>query len=229
MNNDIHTALDKLFKIHQKALKSIAAKTGNEYSPEDVQNEAWVLALEMQSEGNISFDNLITSSPETFFEILRRKLSKRWDGKLRYAKKLDHPLTVGDGNARMTLQDTIADEQELGPLEQLVKQETRQKAASQQNFLITKLKGSLAHAYTQLLDEFGDFKELATYLRISTGQCRKHYNAAVQLAQYQHHLPLTTRHRKIRKLYKPWRRFQTRRKTQLLHSDSRPITPELFS
>lgn len=228
MNNDIHIALDNLFKIHQGTLKSIAAKTGNEFSLEDVRQEAWLLALEMESKGYISFDNLLTASPAEFFEILRRKFRKRQDGKLRYAKKLDQPLIMGDGASKITLQDTIADEQEQGPLEQLVKQEKRREATGQHHLLIARLKGSLAHAYTQLLDEFGDFKELAIYLRISSGQCRKHYNAAIQLAQHQHHLKLTTRHRKIRKLYKPWRRFQTRRKIPSHHSDCQPTTLLLF-
>ena len=174
-----------------------------------------------------AFGRVISRIPAAFLKALGRQLSNSSDKKLRYARKLDHPLLTVDGGTSLTLQETIADQNELDPLALAVEQEALLEIAPQQASLIKILKGSLAHAYTQLLDEFGDFKDLSAYLHISPGQCRKRYNAAIQLARYQYHLPFTSRRRKITALLKPWRRSQPTHQTRPLHGDCQSNSLEL--
>jgi hypothetical protein len=108
----------------------------------------------------------------------------------------------------ITLQEKITTADDQDPLALLNDNESSREPNAHNKRLIKNLRGSLAHAYALLLEEFGSMKSLADYLRISAKQCQKRYDDAVELARYQRHLPLIPKRRKITTIFKPWRRFK---------------------
>ena len=104
---------------HQKKFKQIANATDQEYAPEDVQSEAWLL-FDVQESDKAPINLHNPQDIDRLFAYLYVKLVKRNEKNIRYSVRLDH-YSYGDSEDEAhPLMNKLAAPESSQPLEVLL-------------------------------------------------------------------------------------------------------------
>lgn len=204
---------DKLAEFLQFAKKyrhkfwQIAKATKREYVPDDVQNEAWLLAKEWElNETPINFDN--SEDIDKLFAFLYTKLVNHTERKIRNGVRLDH-YSYGDGSEDEVhpLMNKLAAPESTQPLEILLALEAAAELPPE-----PESHESRAGAYLYLLRYHNNkMKDVADHLLISLSYCYFRFNEAREMARIQYVLSDTVGKSGSAFFPGPWRPFRITR------------------
>lgn len=143
---------------HAGALRSIARKAGPEISADDLQQDAWLIATEIEARRGHPIDFSDPKDQSTVLSWLTSKFLKFTSKKLKNAVRLD-----ADEDSDSSISRTLAGSDSDNPLNQLMRHE--QEAASVERIPpLVRKSYSQASAYTLLLSKFDGKKSAVAKL-----------------------------------------------------------------
>jgi hypothetical protein len=202
-----HQAFEQFLRDRRRNLQMIARHTDQEFSLEDVQGEAWVLAFEMEAERGVPISFADSSYQDLLCRFLYQKLVRYAETTVRYAVKLDH-WAFGDDPDHDThpLLNKLSAARGSDPLESLLAHEDRVDEIDPSPHQ------SRASAYIRLLQHCDNrMREVACHLLISLSYCYHRFNEAMALAQRQLVLPQALPLADEAFMPRPWRPFKIQR------------------
>lgn len=163
-------------------LRRIAHGTRGEHSVEDLKNEAWLAAQDINEEAGAAFEPEDESFQAAIVSKLRKAFGRFVDRKLRFAVQLDHATAGDDGEllpnslaARLAASDAYEPEIVL---------ERAQERVSNEEHLAERF--TEAVAYLRTLEHFNnDLNRVVAYLVITVGVLRSRLARAEMLAERQ--------------------------------------------
>lgn len=202
-----HQAFERFLRDRRRNLQTIAKHTEQEFSLEDVQGEAWILAFELQEERGIPTHFADPSYQDQLCRFLYQKLVRYAETTVRYAVKLDH-WAFGDDPEHDShpLLNKLSAEAGSDPLECLMAREDSVERADPSPHQ------SRASAYIRLLQHCDNrMREVACHLLISLSYCYHRFNEAMAMAQCQLVLPQALPLADEAFMPQPWRPFKIQR------------------
>jgi len=177
----------------------------------DVQNQAWLVALEVRDRRGhpVAFDD--PTDQDLLLRYLYSRLVKFAEKTQRYAQRLDRRRLGPDGDEKPSLLDNLSATELSDPMLGLLHLEDA-RAAPPPRWHQTE-----ADAYVYLLVHRFDrqMPRLARYLRISTAHCYVR-RAAARLRLCQRPLPLENSERSPESSLRAWRRYKLYRDPEQL-------------
>lgn len=168
---------ERFKQVHRRKFKQISRATGNEHSPEDVESEAWLMAVTMQGQSAQAIDFSEAAAADRLFAYLYQRLVRYTETQVRHAVRLDH-WEGDDGPAEHPL------------LRKLAAAQADDAGASSDGGVNPH--GSRAAAYVRLLEHVGnDAGRLAEHLMISLSWCYRCCKLARDTVARQLQLPQT--------------------------------------
>jgi hypothetical protein len=189
----------------KKDLQRISRATRREYQFDDVVNEAWIMACDLQPSDGGPLDLSNADCQHLLLSHLYQHLVRYTEQKVRHAVRLDHAPkgSEHEGEAH-PLAYLLVSNDGRDVLGELVEQETD---AALESSLVEH--GSLAVAYVYLLRRFGNnMSAVADYLRISRSYAYRRCAKARWLAIQMRHIPTPPLENFMPG---PWRSFRLRR------------------
>lgn len=146
-------------------LRRIARMTRGEHTPEDVENEAWVLADRIGSKRGVPINFSLRTDQELVLGWLHNEVVKYADKQVRYAVKLDKDWDREDADSTAhAMAQLLTAPEFFDPAILLLQREEVPDPVA-----LTKHSCSQSSAYVILLSRFDwDTEELAAHLRIPT-------------------------------------------------------------
>lgn len=202
------------FVIQRKRdLQRIARMTRGECQYEDVCNEAWMLALELQAHALPEFDFADVACQEKLLARLFQRLVRYTETHCRYAVRLDHGMPGHEEDGHPLLRTLAASDAEE-PLNRLLARQDREAQANE----VIDPHASLAGAYVYLLKTFDNrMRMVAEHLLISLSYAYRCCARARLWAGHQLPIPLGVPGSTFDP--KPWRPFRIRRPPVQLELD----------
>lgn len=144
-------------------LRRIARMTRGEHTPEDVENEAWLIADRIASKRGVPINFSLRTDQELVLGWLHNEVVKYADKQVRYAVKLDKDWDKEDADSTAyTMAQLLTAPETFDPAILLLRREEVPDPHA-----LTKHSYSQASAYVILLSRFDwDTDELAAHLRI---------------------------------------------------------------
>lgn len=206
-------AFQRFVKAYRPRFKAIARKTDDEYAPDDIEGEAWLMAPRVAEKLGVGVDFDDPFFQDRLVAFLYNTLTRFTETVVRYAVKLDRQIdgediAVDDHPAMRKL----AASDFCDPLQHLLAaEETTEEPPEHEPY------ESRAGAYVHLLRRFDNrMREVAQHLLISPSYCYFRYNEALAMAQRQLPLPGAGLATDSAKDPKSWRAFrQVRRWAQI--------------
>lgn len=170
----------------RKRFKAIERKTGDEYTPEDIEGEAWLMAPVVAQKTGVSLDFDDPRFQDCLIAFLYNGLTRYTETVVRYAVKLDRQI---DGE-NVAADDHPAMRQWAAtefndPLQHLIEAEEADADHREHG-----PHESRAGAYLHLLQRFDNrMSEVADHLLISRSYCYFRYNEARRMVEQQLVLP----------------------------------------
>ena len=212
MNERKYADFLKFAKKYQYKFKRISNATKREHEPQDVQNEAWLLAAEWEiNKTPIDFDN--SQDVDKLFSFLYNKLVNHSERKIRNGIRLDHySSNDGSENEVHPLMNKLSAPENSQPLEVLLATEANANHPPE-----PKTHESRAGAYLHLLRHHKNkMKSVANYLLISLSYCYYRFNEALAMARNQYVLPCSIEQYNEFFWPAPWRPFRITQNKQPL-------------
>lgn len=201
MNKDI---VLEFLESHQKDWQRISRHTRGEYSPGDVQNEAWLMLDTLQKKG-FTLDLRRRDHQSLLISHLYQHLVRYTELNVRHAIRLDHSPSGEAGEAHPLTYLLAADEQ-YDPVVALINAEDQKQLARERHLSAHQ---SLAAAYCCLLERFNNqVVDVANHLMISPSYCYRRCAHAALLAIHQQALPAAAMVTDPDFVPGPWRHFR---------------------
>ena len=202
-------AFQRFVKAYRPRFKDIARKTDDEYAPDDIEGEAWLMAPKVAQKLGVDLDFDDSLFQDRLVAFLYQELVKYADKTVRSALKLDkqfdgEDVAVDDHPAMRRL----AASDFCDPLQHLIAAEEatdgpREHAPHE----------SRAGAYVHLLRRFDNrMREVAQHLLISPSYCYFRYNEALAMVQRQLPLPAAGLATVSANTPRSWRAFRVARR-----------------
>lgn len=174
---------ERFKQAHRRKFKQIARATGYEHSPEDVESEAWLMAITMQQQSADDIDFMQAAAGDRLFAYLYQHLVRYTETQVRHAVRLDH-WENDEGPAEHPLLRKLATEA-AGPAIDF-------SGGDEEVTGKVNPHGSRAAAYVRLLEHVGnDAGRLAEHLMISLSWCYRCCKLARDTVARQLQLPQT--------------------------------------
>jgi hypothetical protein len=202
-----HHAFEAFLRNRRRNLRTISNKSHNESTLEDVESEAWLLAIEMREERGTEIAFSDPDYQDLLLKFLYQKLVRYTEITVRYAVKLDH-WEYGDDPEHDShpLLNKLSANTSSDPLEFLLAQEDSVVHAEPSPH------ESAASAYVRLLQYCDNrMRQVAYHLLISISNCYRRFNEALSLAERQLVLPQALPLVDEAFLPQPWRSFKIQR------------------
>lgn len=214
VSSDPLSAYQRFIKAKQQRFASIASKTRNEYTIDDIESIAWLTALEVSEKLDIPVDFDDPFFQDRVLAFLYVKLATRVETVVRYSVRLDKPI---NGEA-IALDDhpalrKLAASEYSDPLQLLIAAEESQEEPREHE-----PHESRAGAYLHLLRKFDNrMRDVAEHLLISLSYCYFRYNEALAMVERQ--LPLSAEGSTSASTTDlgPWRPFRMARRVRVEH------------
>jgi hypothetical protein len=206
MDNDKLADFLQFAKKYRQKFKQIASATKQEFAPDDVQIEAWIL-IEERELGEASIHLHDPQDIDRLFALLYVKLVKNAERKIRNSVRLDH-YSYGDSEDEVhPLMNKLAASGDTQPLEILLAREAAIDLLNE-----PESHESRAAAYLYLLQyHHNKMKCVADHLLISLSYCYFRFNEAREMARTQCVLPDTIGKSSGAFFPGPWRTFRLAR------------------
>lgn len=202
------SAYERFLVARQKNLSRIAWATRGEYVLDDVQQQAWLMAYDIQaSRGSpVCFDD--PDDQELVLSYLFQHFVRYAEKNVRHAIKLDHGSSADDSEDKPHfLLGRLSTGDRDNPLNVLIDTEDLATLSSEE----TPLHQTQAGAYVQLIDYCGQqVPRVANLLLISISYCYKCFAKARWHAQHQHSLAIPWEENQ-HLMPRAWRRFRSLR------------------
>jgi hypothetical protein len=197
-------AFERFLNDRVKDLRRISGATRGESSLGDVQSEAWLMLMDMQSKG-ITINLGDPQHQKLLLSHLYQHLVRYTELNVRNAVRLDHSPS-GEADEMHPLAHLLAAAPEYDPVNALAEAEEQARTAIAE----PSAHHSLASAWVALLRMFDNrMTEVAKHLMISLSYCYVRCTYAKVLAVYQ--WPLPTAPYGPAFVPKPWRRYRIMR------------------
>lgn len=207
MTDPKHSAFERFLIARDKDIRRISRHTRGEFTPSDVQSEAWLITDYLPWSGDIAIDLGNTAYQETLLSHLYQRLVRYTERTVRHALRLDQQDRDEAPADRYDLLNNSSNGGTHDPLALLIAQESTSSQNDEPN-----PHQSLASAYLHLLRRHGGRVDtLAGYLLISTSHCYRCCSKARHLARCQRTLCMTPSHDQDDRALKPWRKFRVTR------------------
>ncbi len=213
MTGEDFEAFQRFVKAYRPRFKAIAGATKGEYTPEDIEGEAWLMAPIVAQKKGLALDFDDPFFQDRLAAFLYKELTQFAETVIRYAVKLDKQIdgedfAVDDHPAMRKL----AASDFCDPLQHLIAAEEATDEPREHE-----PHESRAGAYVHLLRRFDNrMREVAQHLLISRSYCYFRYNEALAMVQQQLPLPGAGLATDSAKNPKSWRAFrQVRRWVQM--------------
>ncbi|MBO9354445.1 hypothetical protein GG851_10595 [Bordetella petrii] len=213
MTGDDFESFQRFVKAYRPRFKAIAGATDDEYTPDDIEGEAWLMAPKVAEKLGVDLDFDDPFFQDRLAAFLYNELVKYADKTVRSALKLDRQfdgedIAVDDHPAMRKL----AASDFCDPLQHLIAAEEATDEPREHE-----PHESRAGAYVHLLRRFDNkMWEVAGHLLISPSYCYFRYNEALAMVQQQLPLPGAGLATESAKNPKSWRAFrQVRRWVQM--------------
>ncbi|EKS73155.1 hypothetical protein BURK_001770 [Burkholderia sp. SJ98] len=145
-----------------KELERIAGITRGEQSVDDLKAEAWIAASEISNAAGRAFEPEDRTFQQAIIDRLRKAFGRFANRAMRFAARLDHEETDGDGEVQRGLAATLAAPPAYEPETALIEAEE-----AQGRELAVRERYTEAVAYLRVLDRFDDDRTaIARYLAI---------------------------------------------------------------
>jgi len=198
-------AFQRFVSTTRQRFKSIAWKTDNEYTPEDIEGEAWLMAPVVAEKLGVALNFDDSFFQDRLVAFLYNELTTYGETVVRHAVKLDRHIdgeevSIDDHPAmRKLVASEFSD-----PLQHLIAAEEATTEPREHE-----PHESRAGAYLHLLRRFDNrMKEVADHLLISSSYCYFRYNEALAMVQRQLPLPAEGLISDSAGGPKPWRPFR---------------------
>lgn len=190
--------------LRNRDIRRIASHTRGEYSPLDVEHEAWLLACDLAGVGDVVAALANPEFQDTLLRYLYQNLVRYRERKIRTAVRLDQEDE--DSPDKYDLISASNVDNTCNPLETLIASESSTLHSEQACSL-----DSVAGAYVFLLQRHGgNMRTLADYLSISVSHCYRCCAKARHLAVNQHPIPYGAMGG-TESSVRPWRKYRARR------------------
>ncbi|MDQ0086062.1 hypothetical protein J2W35_006443 [Variovorax boronicumulans] len=204
MNED---AFVQFLRIRQSDLRRISRHTRGEASLEDVQAEAWLMAVHLRNKG-VPIDLSRPEHQSLLISHLYQHLVRYTELNVRNAVRLDHAPN-GEEGAIHPLAHLLAAQAHYDPLVALMQRQEELQAGVESDLNAHQ---SLASAYLCLLGRLGNrMTNLADHLMISLSYCYRRCAHARTLAVCQRALPSAAMVTDSKFVPGAWRRFRIHR------------------
>lgn len=208
---------------NRSAFRRISRATQGEQSPEDVENEAFILAAELISKG-AALDLDDRSHQDLVIRHLYQALVRYTELNVRHAVRLDHS-PCGEEDEAHPLMNKLAAAEEFDPAVSVARSQDEAMGDQQE----PTPHESLAGAYVHLLRMFDNrMPRVAEHLLLSVSHSYRRVAQAKVLAALQRSLMEACRRREDAFVPKAWRRFKLKRAPEQLAFDFEAGT-ELFA
>lgn len=201
-------AFEQFITKRKRDLQRIASHTRGEYQVSDIQNEAWIISLDLQESKGIPIDFLNSRYQDLLLSHLYQRFVRYADHHVRYAIRFDHaPQNDGWQDESHWLMRTLVGDDGRHPLSELLEREATSGRDAEPD-----CHHSLAAAYVYLLRHFDNrMHDVADYLLISLSHGYRLCAHARMLAAHQQ--PIIFRSTIINNGFFPktWRRFRLQR------------------
>lgn len=201
----------------EKDLLRISRHTQQEHSLQDVEDEAWLLSMELRETKGIAIDFSNREYQNLLLSYLYQHLVRYTERNVRYAVRLDHAPRNDNQqeDAPHPLTYMLASDDNQDPLTALIERE----AALPWDMELD-CHQSLAGAYVRLLRHFNNkMPDVANHLLISISYSYKRCAHARMLAAHQQSIPLMSAVIDGEFLPRAWRRFKLQRIPSQLEFD----------
>jgi hypothetical protein len=221
MSNGDNGIFERFLLERKKDLQRISGHTRGEHSVGDVQSEAWLLLMDMQSKG-IAMHLDDPQHQKLLISHLYQHLVRYTDLNVRNAVRLDHSPGGEEGEMH-PLAHLLVARPEYDPLVSLTATEEQRIAEVAE----PNAHHSLASAWVSLLRLFDNrMTEVAKHLMISLSYCYVRCTYAKHLAIFQ--TPLPTYVDDPAFIPKPWRRYRIMRPQTQMALDFGDAAPDLM-
>ncbi|KXA74400.1 hypothetical protein [Bordetella hinzii] len=217
-------AFQRFVKAYRPRFKAIAGATKGDYTPEDIEGEAWLMAPIVAQKTSVALDFDDPFFRDRLAAFLYNELVKYADKTVRSALKLDRQfdgedIAVDDHPAMRK----FAASDFCDPLQHLIAaEEVRDEPPEHEPY------ESRAGAYLHLLRRFDNrMRDVARHLLISTSYCYFRYNEALAMVQQQLPLPGAGLATDSAKNPKSWRAFRQVRRWAQMELDFGYVLPIL--
>jgi len=201
------SAFEKFLLVRASDLRRISRLTRGDYAFEEVQSEAWIVAIQIGSRRGWAFDFGDQGDQDQLLAWLHNRLVKYADKTVRYAARMDHGRDEDSERTGNTLARLLTAPLESDP-------EIRRALVEERDAVVEGIQKSYsqAAAYLLLLIRVeGELADLATLLRIGVGTLRERMKRLALLARIQPTLfDGIERHDPA---LEPWRRTAPARRT----------------
>ncbi|MDR5833214.1 hypothetical protein [Caballeronia sp. LZ034LL] len=164
-----------------KELERLARITRGEQSVEDLKAEAWIAATEINEASGRAFEPEDRTFQQAIIDRLKKAFGRFANRAMRFAARLDHEETNGEGEVRNGLAATLTAPQAYEPETSLIEAEEahRRERAVRERY-------TEAVAYLRVLDRFDDDKlAIARYLAIRRSTLELRLRKAEETARQQ--------------------------------------------
>ncbi|MBR8653497.1 hypothetical protein KDH83_09285 [Achromobacter sp. Marseille-Q0513] len=217
MHSSTYAAFECFLKQCGTALRRIASHTRGEYTVEDVQGAAWVLAEELKASKSVAIAFEDPTYQQMLIRFLYQQLVRYTETQVRHAVRLDHWHHGDDpGHDQHPLMRKLSADSGSDPLVAILARENEDLALQ-----IDPLPHeSRAAAYLHLMRRFDNrMREVAKHLLISLSYCYYRYNEAKSFARCQ--TPLSSEGMWVPDEFLPrgWRSFRATRPWKQMELD----------
>lgn len=193
----------------RKRFEAIARKTGDEYTPEDIEGEAWLMAPMVAQKTDLALDFDDPLFQDRLVAFLFNELTRYTETVVRYAVKLDRQIAGEDAAADdHPAMRRLAANEFSDPLRHLIATEDTQTEPREHG-----PHESRAGAYIHLLRHFDNrMHEVANYLLISPSYCYFRCREARRMVEQQLSLPAAGLLTESANHPQSWRAYRTLRR-----------------
>jgi hypothetical protein len=184
MNAAVYAAYADFLRARASSLRRISYGTRREYSVEDVQQEALVMAFDLLERKGMEPDFANADYQDLLISYLFNQLVRYNEKTLRAAEKLDHSSNREDADQPHWLLGQLHGDESENPLQVCLDAEEAQTTTRVE----PPPHASQASAYVLLIRRFKHMRPLANYLLISASHCRRCFAKACQFADRQESL-----------------------------------------
>lgn len=213
-----HQAFQRFLDAHAADFRGISGATRGEWKPDDVRQQAWLLAVDLGDRRQRPLDLDDADDASLLVRSLYNHCVKYTERVVRHAHKLDHAAPGDDDRDRHWLLDHLVADGGGHPAQWLEASEaaTPERDAPDPYH-------SPAAGWASVLHRFDcRMADVADFLLISTSWCRRCYHRALWLAHMPSPLPDLRSEGDAGDALRPWRSFRLPARTPAEPFDGQP-------